>query len=790
MQPVLQRTAEYLRRHDLGEVVADRAFLPDSCPLALRTEGALAWFRATAADRVDADWRTAQTEIAALPLDRMPFRRLYLTLLVEDCDRPRPDWGRIARDLHVCRKLVVSAAGHPVAAWLGELPFLPIPDDLTRPRLISTPAHALHEAGFAPDLADGLLGNTPAARLAQLFAAGEGLIGAGAPAPAELFLSARDSYRRLVKLDVDNFRPFGRPLSLPLDGDLTVIFGPNGSGKSSLAQALEWGVIGEVATLEQPHDDARAAGGAPPYINVCHPQRPATVRLTLRDEADGAEHALERRIDPTGSRTAVWQGNRATGAGEALTALLDVRLPVMPHIATLKAMARQSHFLDQETIRNFLSDTAADRYKALANMVGTVDFERAAQKLAQVLKTLDGERAGAEGRQKTLLAQLDVESRSLAAQRAELERAGRSVSEALDLTQTAADLHRTAVALGVPVRSEPPSPANDDLTAFAQALHAGVTAEQARLVRRRAQLAAALAEQKRAEQAAEEAERFLAELHELEPAVTERRVDLQRRQAQTEALRHKLESAAAACRQAERDVRAARSRLDAVQALAEAGRAWVQLEEAEVAAGEELKAAETARLEARDRAEAALTSCAQLEAHQDWLRSRRAALAELAAGQPGLAEAQATLDRSAEARTRLLGELAQLQAERQELLRQAGEAESSAAGQESGLKRLQAQSRERHRLLAAMAGYLDGACCPLCGHDWQTAEALLQEVQSALRETPSDLVLAEQALAREAQRLSESRAALARVESRLAGLGTVLDETDQQARQARDRLDR
>ncbi len=60
---------------------------------------------------------------------------------------------------------------------------------------------------------------------------------------------------RLVELNMQGFRLFRDPVSVPLDADVVLIYGPNGSGKSSLVQAIEFSITGKVSSLESFADD-------------------------------------------------------------------------------------------------------------------------------------------------------------------------------------------------------------------------------------------------------------------------------------------------------------------------------------------------------------------------------------------------------------------------------------------------------------------------------------------------------------------------------------------------------
>lgn len=81
---------------------------------------------------------------------------------------------------------------------------------------------------------------------------------------------------RLLNLTVRNFRGFGTAgQTIPLDGDLIVLFGPNGFGKTSLAEAIEWLFYGTTkrrqlgegySRSEYSNSFANVHGGAPTEV--------------------------------------------------------------------------------------------------------------------------------------------------------------------------------------------------------------------------------------------------------------------------------------------------------------------------------------------------------------------------------------------------------------------------------------------------------------------------------------------------------------------------------------------
>ena len=58
------------------------------------------------------------------------------------------------------------------------------------------------------------------------------------------------SITRLKSLKVGPFRGFVRQEVFDLDSPLALVYGPNGTGKSSFCEALEYGLLGNVAEAE------------------------------------------------------------------------------------------------------------------------------------------------------------------------------------------------------------------------------------------------------------------------------------------------------------------------------------------------------------------------------------------------------------------------------------------------------------------------------------------------------------------------------------------------------------
>ncbi len=103
---------------------------------------------------------------------------------------------------------------------------------------------------------------------------------------------------RLVSLRPYYFRAFQDGWELPFSEQLTLFFGTNGAGKSSLAEALEWLLLG-YTTRRQKGDTYSKNEYKGSYVN--HRWQPSneppSVTLKVRS-SDGQTHILRRQMLP------------------------------------------------------------------------------------------------------------------------------------------------------------------------------------------------------------------------------------------------------------------------------------------------------------------------------------------------------------------------------------------------------------------------------------------------------------------------------------------------------------
>src|SRR6266702_953224 len=101
---------------------------------------------------------------------------------------------------------------------------------------------------------------------------------------------------RLKELRLRNFRRFNGRGTVPLDGDIVIIYGPNGTGKSSVLNGIEFSLTGRVRDLEIYADDyprslRHATAGADAEASVTflsdEEEQTSTYRVDERDAVIG-----------------------------------------------------------------------------------------------------------------------------------------------------------------------------------------------------------------------------------------------------------------------------------------------------------------------------------------------------------------------------------------------------------------------------------------------------------------------------------------------------------------------
>jgi len=155
-------------------------------------------------------------------------------------------------------------------------------------------------------------------------------------------------------LNISCFRGVGRPIDLPLQ-HRTIIYGPNGSGKSSILQAIAWTFYGKLPMY---------VGGVfskeDAFVNDFSDDGKADVTLTLSD-----------------GRTIQRQRKKKSSTSSGITNPILSFSADDPQIAVEQLLGLNSEeffaavFLQQETIRDFLTTTPEKRSATIDRMIGT-----------------------------------------------------------------------------------------------------------------------------------------------------------------------------------------------------------------------------------------------------------------------------------------------------------------------------------------------------------------------------------------------------------------------------------
>lgn len=173
----------------------------------------------------------------------------------------------------------------------------------------------------------------------------------------------------LERLEVEGFRGInneGDPLSLKFRVDaVNSISAPNGVGKSSIFDALSFALKGDIPKLQGLQASER---GGDYYVNRFHSKGVGTVTLTLVPEGGGKSVAISV------SRTS--DGKRMVAGPQGLDAE-----------ALLAELNRDFVLLDHKTLQTFIDDTALERGRSFAGLLGLERYSSARQALQQLTNT-------------------------------------------------------------------------------------------------------------------------------------------------------------------------------------------------------------------------------------------------------------------------------------------------------------------------------------------------------------------------------------------------------------------
>ncbi len=741
--------------------------------LLVHTGAGFAFFRVVGPNEdLVVSWRTVQNEIARY-LSRLSQKGAregaYLALLVEG-QRDPVVLQRIAANPYVCRKVVVpSYQGLNVGEVVDELPFFPLPDrvqkTIRRPPV--DPLIVASGTGLASTFVEHLLESRGPERLrTDLLAGLYDELPDAIPAIARSPVQGREasaSDRLFVRqVHLQGFRNYGGAgKTIPLVGNLVVIYGRNGTGKTSLCEALEWGLTGRSHRADRLRDKEQQTGVArSPLLHLLHGEDGAQVDLWL--EGPGSLHLHRVLTEDHESRHL---NDREVSERDILRALSlladDETLPRVGDV--LRDVMRHCHFLSQETIQQFLGNDPEERYRAYTYMVGTQNLLRLIEKGTRVTKQLEGELSAHQ----QAAAQLDglirerllrKEERRQALGTAELER----LPDEATLVAQVNVLTRAAGGAGITLEV-PELTAVKRAKVVAQTLTQSVPGRVATVqqdlarVERLAQETAGMSELLARRQVLEAQANSLAEAEQERVETADTQESLRISAAST--LRDRTDEWNETQRRVEQVNRYLTLQddlalLEGERAGTEESLAALEVERAQL--GESLRRLRSDQRDGRLRLQ-------RLRTDAD---SRTASHAELQRLADRLSEWQEKVAEQKRFQARWL----RLKAESQDLaerlitkrkawqeLRTLVEQRSSALAEARGT------AQRRQELLAELKGHLgsEESACPFCGHAWESNHQLLTGIQSMLERLPDGLKEAQEAHDQAVARRNELTDALA-----------------------------
>lgn len=184
---------------------------------------------------------------------------------------------------------------------------------------------------------------------------------------------------RLIEIEVENFRGFADPQTLPLDADVVLISGGNGTGKTSLTDGIAWVLTGALPGLA---DRLKGERKGEDYILNRYGAGAARVRLTI--EAGERRVIVERRGDSGSNELHIRPAAAGPGqAGAELAGLFGFDDP--------EALATSVHawgVLRQDAMRATLDEGSEQLHVRLREILGLgvlAEFEEATRKACSAL---------------------------------------------------------------------------------------------------------------------------------------------------------------------------------------------------------------------------------------------------------------------------------------------------------------------------------------------------------------------------------------------------------------------
>ena len=318
-------------------------------------------------------------------------RDLNLVLLVPELDMSVDPalTRRLMDDRNVCRKFIVSLNGHSMEESLSGLPFWP-PDELLVGAASVTSSVKETISGCDKQLISDLTSRTPGVdRIFEKICDESYSLSSSIPQRnvGSVSRSLPSTSITLSGIDIKDFRGIKslQKEDMPLSGDIVFIYGPNGVGKTSIAEAVEWGISGQVAKLSK--DKLKPSKGGPdPIVNVFSCDKTVKVGIHFSEKAS----LLRTKEKRTMVRTI--EGKQIPDDRKVIDHVVGTTAPSKEarlQADQLRSLFRSSHMLSQHDIRKFLEDTPpSQRFDILTNMIGAEEYVRFKNKLESVSSRL------------------------------------------------------------------------------------------------------------------------------------------------------------------------------------------------------------------------------------------------------------------------------------------------------------------------------------------------------------------------------------------------------------------
>ena len=296
-------------------------------------------------------------------------------------------WISVEGDTRFCRKFVIQAELDPqrLQRSLLRLPFVPFDraDTVSLGRPVAA-QDLLRASGVSAELADRLLSTRSSEdAIADSCLSRDAVTVQTAEAVAlrrSEWPSSASSGKRIISLDVSEFRAYRGSHSFDLSADLTVLYGPNGLGKTSLFDAIDFACTGRLGRFA-----SRAGRGPTPLKLVRHldAQGETQVRMTV-GECLGKSAAVIRRGDRW-DRATVDQAPtdrkgllQWLGCGEGSE--------TVDRVENLERLFRSCHLFgqDYQALLAQFRDSSQLETDIVARMLALEDYVRGSRKACQV----------------------------------------------------------------------------------------------------------------------------------------------------------------------------------------------------------------------------------------------------------------------------------------------------------------------------------------------------------------------------------------------------------------------